>query len=251
MIHYHGGPITPNDAAVRLWTARHACVSFSRPEQAPLAFEVAQTVMLDNGAFTHWQAGKGRVPWGEFVAWCLEWAKHPALDFVLIPDVIDGDETENDELVDRWRNRAELARVGVPVWHLHESFDRLYRLAQEWSRIALGSSGEFADIGTEAWWHRMGEAMAVVCDDQGRPSCKLHGLRMLSPTVFSHVPLASADSTNVARNVSIDKSWKGPYKPVTDGMRALVMAERIEHHVAAVRWNRAAHGTQHNLELVG
>lgn len=251
MIHYHGGPITPTEAAVRIWTARHACVSFADQRQAALAFEVCQSVMLDNGAFSYWKAGEGKVPWGEYTAWVRAWARHPALDFVVIPDVIDGDEAENDALVKVWRSCRDIRPLGAPVWHLHESLERLTRLAGEWSRVALGSSGAFAEPESGPWWNRIGEAMDAVCDEEGRPMCRLHGLRMLSPTVFSHLPLASADSTNVARNISLDKAWKGPYRPITDGMRALVLAERIEHHVAAVRWNRSTHGTQHNFELVG
>lgn len=92
--------------------------------------------------------------------------------------------------------------------------------------------------------------MKVACDEEGRPLCKLHGLRMLSPTVFSHLPLAAADSCNVARNIGLDKKWTGAYPPVTEAQRALVLAERIEHHVAAARWSRR-HGVQQNLDLIG
>ena len=40
----HGGPITPAMAAHRIWTGRHAFVSFARPEQLPLAAEVLRDV---------------------------------------------------------------------------------------------------------------------------------------------------------------------------------------------------------------
>jgi hypothetical protein len=248
VIHFHGGPVTPTDAAIKLWRARHACVSFAHPQQVALAFEVAQTVMLDNGAFTEWKKG-GAVDAEGYRSWVREWERHPSFDFALIPDAIDGGEPENDALLAEWHDAG--MSHGVPVWHLHESLDRLERLATDYPRIALGSSGAFAEVGTGAWWDRMADAMGAVCDEHGRPLVRLHGLRMLSPTVFSHIPLASADSTNVARNIGIDKSWRGPYRPVTDGMRALVLAERIESHVTAARWNAAARGTQHNLELIG
>ncbi len=96
----------------------------------------------------------------------------------------------------------------------------------------------------------MDDAMKVACDAEGRPLCKLHGLRMLDPTIFSHLPLAAADSCNVARNIGIDKKWTGPYAPVTPSQRALVLAWRIEEHASAVRWSRR-HGVQQNLELIG
>lgn len=247
MIHYHGGPVTPIAAAVTLWTRRHACVSFAHPSQVTIAAEVCQSFMLDNGAFSEWKQGDA-VDVKGYRAWVREWERHPAFDFALIPDAIDGGERENDELLDEWHDNG--MRHGVPVWHMHESLARLARLADTYQRVALGSSGEYATVGTADWWARMDEAMAEVCDEQGRPRCKLHGLRMLSPTVFSHLPLASADSTNVARNIGIDKSWKGPYKPVTPMTRALVLAERIETHVSAARWSQR-HGVQANLELIG
>ncbi len=248
MIHFHGGPVTPTQAAIALWQGRHACVSFAHPQQVALAFEVCQSVMLDNGAFSVWKQG-GELDAKGYRAWVREWCLHPAFEFALIPDAIDGNEQENDDLMTEWHDNG--MRGGVPVWHMHESLDRLERLVHNYQRIALGSSGAYATIGTAEWWERMAKAMAVCCDNDGRPLTRLHGLRMLSPTVFSHIPLASADSTNVARNIGIDKAWRGPYTPVSPMTRSLVLAERIESHVAAARFNAAAWGTQHNLELIG
>lgn len=96
----------------------------------------------------------------------------------------------------------------------------------------------------------MDEVCSVACDERGRPKCKLHGLRMLSPTVFSHIPLASADSCNVAMNIGKDVKWNGSYQPLTESMRAEVLMERIERHAAATTWSKR-HGVQMNLELVG
>jgi hypothetical protein len=81
----------------------------------------------------------------------------------------------------------------------------------------------------------MGEAMAAICDREGRPRCKLHGLRMLSPDVFSRLPLASADSTNAVRNSS-SYSRFGSYLPPTAAQRMAVIAERIEAHQSAAAW---------------
>lgn len=250
MIHYHGGPVTPTQAAIALWKGRHACVSFEHPQQVALAFEVCQSVMLDNGAFSKWKKG-GTVDVDAYAQWVEQYERHPSFDFCLIPDAIDGDEDDNNRLIAAWFQTRVARERSVPVWHMHESLERLARLVHTYPRIALGSSGAYAVVGTSAWWERMAEAMAVCCDDKGRPLTRLHGLRMLSPTVFSHLPLASADSTNVARNIGIDKAWKGPYAPVSPMTRALVLAERIESHVAAARFNAEAWGTQHNLELIG
>jgi hypothetical protein len=186
-----------------------------------------------------------------YAGWVDHWRRHPGFDFCVIPDVIDGDEAENDRMFGTWKNAGGDLSRDVPVWHLHESVARFERLCATFPRVALGSSGIYAVIGTRPWWQRMGEAMDAVCDEQGRPPCKLHGLRMLDPTIFSQLPLASADSTNVARNIGIDAKWdRAPYAPRSKGMRALIIADRIEHHASAATWQRT-YGTQQNLELIG
>lgn len=251
MIHYHGSPITPNEVAVSPWTRRHAMISFAHPRQIELAAEVCQSFTLDNGAFSFWIAGTGKVDVRGYVAWVNKWAKHPGFDWALIPDDIDGNEAANDILFAHYRDAGGDLLGSVPVWHMHESISRLERPCHAFSRVALGSSGDFATVGTDEWWQRMGEAMDAICDDDGFPPCKLHGLRMLNPTVFSQLPLASADSTAVARNIGIDQKWDAaPYAPRSKAVRALILADRIEHHGSAARWVRSF-GTQFNMELVG
>jgi hypothetical protein len=120
---------------------------------------------------------------------------------------------------------------------MHESFDRLERLANDYPRVCLGSSGDYATIGTQQWWQRIAQAMRVVCNDEGQPLVKLHGLRMLNPEIFTKLPFASADSTNIGRNIGIDQSWKGNYMPPSKEVRAQVMRARIESHNAPARWN--------------
>ncbi len=245
MIHYHGTPITPDQVASAVLPTRHAMVSFAAPQQVALVAEICQSFALDNGAFTAWKRGK-QPKWREYYDWVEEWMYHPGFDWALIPDVIDGDESANDSLIAEWPHGL----VGVPVWHMHESVSRLMTLGVQWPRVAIGSSGDFAEIGTHRWWIRMSEAMEAICDDDGRPKCKLHGLRMLDPTIFSHLPFSSADSTNVARNSGLDTKWRGPYQPLSEGARALVLADRIERHASARRWSGTG-GIQKNLELVG
>lgn len=233
MIHYHGGPITPETAAIRVWRGRHAFVSFACLQQLEVAAGVAQSFALDNGAFTFWKQGK-EVHWKAYYHFCEKWLSHPACDWAVIPDVIDGDEDENDRLILEWPFKER----GVPVWHLHEGLDRLERLCLSWPRVALGSSGQYADVGGSRWWARMSDAMNAITDKGGRPICKLHGLRMLDPEVFSRLPLSSADSTNVGQNVGIDSAWRGTYTPASKETRAQVLAERIELANSAAAWLR-------------
>jgi hypothetical protein len=233
VIHYHGMPITPEVAAVAAISGGHAFVSFAHPDQLGTAAHFCQSFAVDNGAFSAWRAGRPVTDWRPFYAWAGECLRIPSCDFAVIPDVIDGDEAANDALLTEW----PLPRwFGAPVWHMHESLDRLGRLAAGWPRVCFGSSGEYARVGNEQWWHRVAHAMRVVCDDEGRPLVKLHGLRMLNPAVFTRLPFASADSTNIGRNIGIDKHWRGTYTPPNKAARAAVMRARIEAHNAPPRW---------------
>lgn len=239
--------MTPVADMVKSFAARHAMVSFENPEQVEVCAEICQSFVLDNGAFSAWKQQKAH-DFGGYVDWCKEWYRHPGFDWCVIPDVIDGDEAANDKLLAAWPLDAA---ISVPVFHMHESLDRLMSLAIHYPRIALGSSGEFAKVGTDAWWGRMAEMMGVLCDDLGRPITKLHGLRMLDPGIFSKLPLASADSCNVARNVGMDTRWKGTYITKSRAVRALILMERIERHASSAYWNADSIEAYQNMELLG
>jgi hypothetical protein len=217
-------------------------VSFEHPEQLEMLAGVCQSFALDNGAFSAWRSGKPITDWLPFRAWIDDWRRHPACDWFLIPDVIDGDERDNDQLIHEFREVPS----GVPIWHLHESVTRISRLIDMgFERIAIGSSGEYASVGTSRWWSRMAEAMKVFCDEHGRPYVKLHGLRMLDPDVFKRFPFASADSTNAARNVGIDQKWKGTYVPKGKATRGIVITDDIESSQSAAQW--IPHAIQPNI----
>lgn len=189
MIHYHGTPITPKSVLHKL-AGRCFCVSFMDPRDIRTCRDIGQSLMLDNGAFSAWRAGKA-TDWPGYYAWVEEWLG-PA-DFAVIPDVIDGSDAENDALIAQWPH----GHRGAPVWHLHEPVDRLRRLVDQWPLVCLGSSGAYAEIGTERWEWRMDEAFNAVCG--GRFVPRLHGLRMLSCS-GKRWPFASVDSTDIARN---------------------------------------------------
>ena len=93
----------------------------------------------------------------------------------------------------------------------------------------------------------MTEAMDVICDQNGLPKAKIHGLRMLNPDVFTKFPFASADSTNIGQNIGIDSAWRGTYTPPTKESRAALMRERIESHQSALMWDRSIAPIQESL----
>lgn len=229
MICYHGLPITPMTAAAQAIQAGHAFVSYAHKDQLSAAVAYAASFAIDNGAFSAWRSGKPITDWSAFYIWAKQCQLVPSCDFAVIPDVIDGTETDNDALL----NECPLPYwFGAPVWHMHESLERLERLAMVYPRVCIGSSGNYSVVGNPVWWSRIAQAMRVICNEQGQPLVKLHGLRMLNPAVFTKLPFASADSTNIGRNVGIDQGWKGTYLPPTKETRAAVMRSRIESHNA-------------------
>ncbi len=233
MIPYHGWPITPEEASIPVAQGGHAFVSYAHRQGFGTVVELCQSFALDNGAFPAWRKGEPIRDWSPFYEWADECRRIPSCDFAVIPDVIDGSEADNDALVDAWPLPQWF---GAPVWHLHESFERLARLVRDWPRVCIGSSGAYSVVGSPTWFDRMFVAMMVVCDEQGRPRAKLHGLRMLNPKVFTRFPFASADSTNIARNVGIDSRWKGTYPPISRVSRAKVLRDRIEYFTAPRVW---------------
>ncbi|WP_233854244.1 hypothetical protein [Paraburkholderia sp. HD33-4] len=238
MIHYHGLRINPCTAAARAINAGHAFISIIDVAQFSLALDVCQSFAVDNGAFSAWIAGNPVADWERFYAWVQMIHRFPSFDFAVIPDVINGSEADNDALLEAWPWCHHAPWVGAPVWHLHESLERLERLATRFPRVCLGSSGNYRTPGTPGWFNRMAEAMDVVCDREGRPACKLHGLRMLNPDIFTRFPFASADSTNIARNIGIDSKWRGPLSPPNKEARAQVLRERIESQQSPTLWHR-------------
>lgn len=234
MIHYHGTPIASGKVAYSVLKCGHAFVSFISPQQLNVVTEVCQSFSVDNGAFSAWSKGEPITDWNPYYDWVLEVSKFPNFDWAIIPDVIDGTEQDNDELL---RLCPLSKEISAPVWHMHESFERLQRLCSEYRIVCLGSSGEYAAVGTNKWKQRIGEAFDLICDEHGFPPCKLHGLRMLNPKLFSKMPLSSADSTTVGRNVGMDKQWgSGRLQPRNKEVRGIVLKDRIETYNGASRW---------------
>ena len=247
MIHYHGLPMWPSNAMLRAMKSHHACVSYANPEQVEAAAEICQSIFLDNGIFAAWSKGL-QYDFAGYRDWVGFWIRHPAVDWCVIPDLIDGTAAENDELLRAW----DLPKaVSVAVYHMHEPPERLARLVREYPRVGVGSSGGYRDPGTADWWNRIAEIMPYACDKDGYPICKLHGFRQLDPVIFSHIPYSSADSCTTAVSIGIDKRWVGPYMPASKEVRAIILMDRIESHASARRWCADSAGVQQNMELLG
>ncbi len=199
MIHYHGTPITPRSVLHTL-AGKNFCVSYAANQDVATCHQIGQSVMLDNGAFSLWKLNSKAYTyvWDAFYSWAQPWLEFHTT-WAVIPDVIGGSESENDRLVSQWFALMGSYRQAAPVWHLHESLDRLQRLVRGFDRVCFGSSGAYAVIGNPRWNARMNEVFNLICKGSGRPPAQIHMLRGMS-LAGSIYPFTSVDSTDVARN---------------------------------------------------
>lgn len=197
-------------------------MSFVRPDQIKLSLEHADCVAIDNGAYSYFDKEKvDRDTWTSFYQWLLRYYHHEKMKFFCIPDVIAGGEAENDRLI---RELPSMFRdKAAPVWHLHESLERLVRLCSEWPRVCFGSSGQYASIRTAAWHQRMNQAFTEIYIKR-QLRTKIHGLRMLDGRVLGNYPLDTADSTNLACNVP---KTEQKYPEITRAIRAADYAQGL------------------------
>lgn len=191
MIHYHGTPITPVEALAEL-KGRHFCVSHIRPDSVLFAHHYGQSVMLDNGAFSKWKRG-AVTDWPKYYDWCDHWLHYPTT-WAVIPDVIDAPSQEQDALLNEWPH----GQRGAPVWHMDEPIVRLLRLCDEWPKVCIGSTAEYARVLSPSWCIKMDEVFTEVMQRHRR----LPWLHMLRGMQLSkhHYPFASVDSTDIAQN---------------------------------------------------
>lgn len=236
-VHWHGGPIwgdriTPSEDLIKaLYRNGCALVSYARPDQVKKIAAIDCKLVLDNGAFSTWRKASGDdcQPGTEW--WKKHWAAYydfvggwfSRIEWFIIPDVIEGTEAENDDLIEQvphW-----LVHKAVPVWHSDESIERLLCLCQRFSRVAIGCCGPHRVIRTKAWQQRMDEVFRELYVNR-QLSVKIHGLRMLDVRVLSRYPFASADSTNVAVNVPLTEKR---FPEIKDKLtRTAVMRAAIE-----------------------
>lgn len=211
-IHYHGTPITPRSTLLEL-AGRHFCVSHAAPQDVAVCHQIGQSVMLDNGAFSAWRSGKP-TNWHRYYEWVEEWSSPTT--WAVIPDIITGTAEDQDALLAEW----PAGLIGAPVWHMHEPIERLARLCDDWPRVCVGSSGDYAVVGDARWHARMTAAFNRVAS---RRTPWLHMLRGMSLS-GSIYPFASVDSTDIARN------HHQPHKS------AKAMADRWDAAQCPLRW---------------
>lgn len=212
-IHYHGTPLTPRHELLKM-AGKHFCVSFANPADADWCLANGQSVMWDNGAFSFRE--KGGLDSDAFARWVEPRLAPP--HWCVIPDVINGPEEQQRQLVNAWGLRRDLS---APVWHMSLSIDWLLELADRFPRICFGSTSQYWQVGSEPWERRADEAFNALA--KRGPLPWVHMLRGLA-LCGDRWPFASADSVNVARNFK-----DGPVCPER-------MARRIDAAQNPITW---------------
>lgn len=191
MIHYHGTPLTPRSELWKL-SGKNFCVSYVDPRDSEFCLSSGQTIMWDNGAFTYYRQGE-KPDWEGYYKWIEPRLAHP--HWAVVPDVIDGNPSDNLALAKKWPHRLDAAAV---VWHLHEPIDQIGHLLDlGFAKLCFGSSGKYWQVGSEVWEKRADQAFNWM--SQRGPLPWVHMLRGLA-LCGDRWPFASADSVNVARN---------------------------------------------------
>lgn len=211
-VHYHGTPITPR-AILETLAGACFCISHAAPNDVKRCHEIGTSVMLDNGAFSVWKRGHVMdVP--AFWSWALPWLDCPTT-WAVIPDVIGGDWRETAKLISA-APRLPAHKIS-PVWHLHDPLDRLKDLCDMFPRVCFGSSEQYAEVGSDMWHQRVGEAFDAL--QPHHQYAQVHMLRGLQCVTGMPYPFYSVDSTDIARNHCNKRMTAADMRSRWDGMQ--------------------------------
>jgi hypothetical protein len=200
----YGLPLNPMPLLNELRGASF-CVSYATREklgkQLDQAIDLVGTdgiLLVDNGAFSHWQSGGSMTE--EYIEAYEKWAadilERCPQAIAVIPDVIGGSVAQNAELVET--TMLDLDRA-MPIWHMHEPISYLINLCERFGYIGFGSTVDAP--GSDKWRARIQEAFDAIAaweQNTGEVRPRIHMMRAQS---FAHLyNFDSSDSTNVAVN---------------------------------------------------
>jgi hypothetical protein len=164
-------------------------------------------LLVDNGAFSAFQAGVNTMTDESYLDGFADWA-NDIMDrcpqaVAVIPDVIGGTWQQNAQLIEETMCMFDDTDRVMPIWHMDEPIKFLTDMAERFGYIGIGSSGEYFKVGTAKWHARMTEALAaidaLVADSENsivRP--RIHLMRAQSMAHLYDVD--SSDSVNVSMN---------------------------------------------------
>lgn len=206
----YGLPLNPTHLLEQLRGASF-CVSYAT--RGKLGKQLDQAInlvgqdgilLVDNGAFSAWQSGVDTMNdesyLAGFAAWANDIADRCPQAIIVFPDVIDGTWEQNWQLVVKSMGLVYCDRA-MPIWHMHEPIEYLLRLAKAFTYIGIGSSAQYAKVGTTEWHARVQEALEAITQQEketGIPRPRIHMMR--GTAELHNYSFDSADSVNVAMN---------------------------------------------------
>jgi hypothetical protein len=237
----HGLPITPRTKIEELAGASF-CVSFQTCSKRTVDDAIRLVgedgiVMLDNGAYTHWKAGKGKINVEAFEAWAIDIQNRCPQAIAVVPDVIGGTWQENAKLVEETGLDTDRA---MAIWHTDEPIHYLLALCERFAWVGFGSTKDYPP-GTPAWHARIAEVFAAIetweAESEGatiRP--RIH---MMRAQAFAHqYDFDSSDSCSVAL---------GHWRDRNAGIGVKHMAARIDDRIQASAGPESEHQVKRPL----
>jgi len=209
----YGLPLNPMPALEQLRGASF-CVSYGTRQklgkQLDQAIDLVGSegiLLVDNGAFSAWQSGVDTMNDEAYLEGFAEWA-NDILDrcpqaVAVLPDVIDGTEQQNAQLIAETTYLFDDTDRVMPIWHMHESIGYLLHLCEGFGYVGIGSSGAYAKPRSAAWRARIAEVFAAIdqWEIDGEGAYVRPRIHMMRAQEMAHLyPFDSSDSTNVARN---------------------------------------------------
>ena len=202
-------------------------------------------LLVDNGAYSAWRSGVDTMNDEAYLEGFADWAndilERCPQAIAVLPDVIDGTEAQNAELVAQTMTMIDPER-SMPVWHMHESLDYLLYLCESFGHVAFGSSGAYAKVETPAWRERIAAAFAAIdaWELAGEGAYVRPRIHMMRAQSMAHLfPFDSSDSTNVAMN-------HGRYRATGEGHIGR-FAKRVNDKIQASAGAAAEHQVKRPL----
>lgn len=242
----YGLPLNPAPLLEQLKGASF-CVSYAT--RAKLGKQLEQAIelvgqdgilLVDNGAFSHWNSGGEMTE--EYIEGFESWAQE-ILDrcpqaVAVIPDVIRGTMQQNAELIET--TMLDLDRA-MPIWHMDEPISYLIGLCERFNYIGFGST---IDAPGSAKWHaRITEAFTAIASwekETGEVRPRIH---MMRAQAFAHLyAFDSSNSTNVAVN---HNRWAKTNKVTENHVARL--AARVDAKIQATAGAEAEHQAKRPL----
>lgn len=200
---YIGTPVTPIDVLYTIAGNAFCLTYYYRDKWSlPVMEGLADQIMIDWGGYPAWKAGLDLNE--EYRNGYYSWLD-PVLDrpttWAVIPDIIGAPSQINDSLLKEWPHGKER---GWPVYHLDAQMmqhpDRMLRLLDDYGHACIGWAEKDLPILGEDHTRCMDRLWNAIRKRHGNRTPPVHHFRGTQLTTGGDWPLASVDSTDVARN---------------------------------------------------